>query len=621
MKKITFLLGGLFFGLAGYSQQSVWTNNYQFKTQSKYDPNGITDVQKNINTNEVLRVDYYSEDFDSYTDFSSSPWTVQTSSGPVNWKLTSTGHANNNGNSFTIPVLQTSTPTKWAMVDSDGDGQGPEGANPENTELISPVINLQAQGAPTNLKLVWDQFFAEWNNDSCFVGVSTDNGATWDEVEVNAGVGREGRPNPEEMFVNISSWVAADPTNVQIRFRWYGAWDYGWQIDNIRITELPNNDITASAAFRSDWSQDILQYSKVPLSQVTNMTLGCEVRNIGFLDQNNIAINYRVFDPNDAVVSSGTSTQTINLLAGPSGTKDSIWINTGFTPTEVGQYKIEMVANGSATDDNPTNDTIIDTYFEVTDNIYAVDYGVSTSGFFNWANNNDQTASIGNLFEFNADGVIGKVIIGLEGDATNEGQLIYAQYYKYDANQQDFIYVDQSDDYVVQNSDLGQTVEVLVNSSGQIDVFNGDLYLIMAGHYGGNPAVGFTMAGKVQQGNVQGFSTDGRASLIDPSAPVVRINMQSFSGVEESNSDATLTVYPNPVTKEENLRLSLETTEALEVNIQIVDIAGKTISNETMNIQKGANLKQINVSNFPSGVYFMNISNADMQMTKKFVVK
>src|SRR5690606_13872107 len=117
----------------------------------------------------------------------------------------------NNGNSFTIPGLNTSTPNKWAIVDSDGDGVGPEGANPENTALVSPVIDLQTAGAPANIKLVWDQYFAEWNNDSCYVGVSTDNGATWDEVEVNAGAGRSGRPNPEEMFVNISTWAAVDP--------------------------------------------------------------------------------------------------------------------------------------------------------------------------------------------------------------------------------------------------------------------------------------------------------------------------------------------------------------------------------------------------------------------------
>jgi hypothetical protein len=131
--------------------------------------------------------DYYFEDFDNGLN----GWTITTPVGSVNWELTSTGPGPT-PSTYPVPVLNTSTPGGWMIVDDDYlgiPGQATE------TWLVSPVIDLSE--APVFLKVEFDQYFQEWEADHCYAGVSTNGGVTWSEVEINEGVGRDGRPNPE----------------------------------------------------------------------------------------------------------------------------------------------------------------------------------------------------------------------------------------------------------------------------------------------------------------------------------------------------------------------------------------------------------------------------------------
>ncbi|MCB0793227.1 MAG: hypothetical protein KDB88_00690, partial [Flavobacteriales bacterium] len=163
---------------------------------------------------------YFSEPFDAGLN----GWTVNTPSG-VDWAWTDVGPGPTTS-TYPVPPLNSSSPSGWVIVDDDFLGQGLT----TETSLISPVIDLSM--APQFLKLEFEQYFQEWQEDHCYVGVSTDGGVTWDETEIGEGVGRDGRPNPELVDLDISSWVANDPANVQLRFRYTSIWDYGWQIDN-----------------------------------------------------------------------------------------------------------------------------------------------------------------------------------------------------------------------------------------------------------------------------------------------------------------------------------------------------------------------------------------------------
>ena len=153
----------------------------------KHAPNGITFTDARNGVNYQDRNAFFTEDFDAGW----GTFTAATQSGNVDFTLTNSGHNNDAGSSFFIPALLSSTPTQWVVLDSDSYGSS---GTDENATLTSSTIDLSLQ-AGTPLKLEFEQFFAEWeqgaNFDSLFIGVSDDAGATWDEMVIMDGVGRE----------------------------------------------------------------------------------------------------------------------------------------------------------------------------------------------------------------------------------------------------------------------------------------------------------------------------------------------------------------------------------------------------------------------------------------------
>jgi extracellular elastinolytic metalloproteinase len=77
--------------------------------------------------------------------------------------------------------------------------------------------------------------------------------------------------------------------------------------------------------------------------------------------------------------------------------------------------------------------------------------------------------------------------------------------------------------------------------------------------------------------------------------------------------------YPNPVSN--ILNLDIVASKITSVNITIVQIDGKNIYSEIVKIGQGANSKQIDLSNVPSGVYLINILDGESLTSKKLVVQ
>jgi hypothetical protein len=261
--------------------------------------------------------------------------------------------------------LATSTPSGWAIIDDDFDGVGGQSSD---ASLISPAIDLSS--APANLRVRFEQYFQEFQADACFVGVSTDDGTTWNEVEINAGVGREGRPNPEVIEVNISEWVAANPSFVRLRFRYTSTWDYGWQVDNITIVEQFQYDLVAMSSFLSHTGTGE-EYHRIPASQLNpTMLVGGEVKNDGSLAQTGVVATMSVRDASDNQAFSATS----NL--GSLAANTSVFMEEFATVPALanGLYDatLSVSSDQSASDANTANNSVVRA-FEVTDSRYAID--------------------------------------------------------------------------------------------------------------------------------------------------------------------------------------------------------------------------------------------------------
>ena len=616
MKKIYLSLVAVAMAGGAMAQAPYVSQQYDFAKTDKHSGQITTIDGRTFDSGD--RMDFYTEDFDAMSalDGTGTNWEANTTTGPVDFELTSTGHANDAGSTFVIPALATGTPTQWILFDSDSDGTS---GTEEGATLTSPVIDLTDGGSvtvPAALKIEFEQFYAGWQSDTIYVAISDDGGSTWDEVEIaNNSVGREGRPNPEIVSINISPYIV-DQTNVRIRFRWAGNWDYGWQLDNVKISELPDNDMRIVRAYRGDIANGFM-YSKVPEAQAQEFVIGADVQNIGFATQTNIFIDWEIFDPSMTSVGSGTSVASIASL--DNGENDTIWISTGITPTALGDYTIDFEVTSDAVDDVPANNTAQDTDFELTEAIYASDYGDPSGAFYNWAGNSVENgiASIGNVFEIVADGVVGAIDAELDDNAQVVDQLIYHKVYLWDGT--DFFEEETSPDYTTVASDEGNMVRLVLEDP--VNVVAGDLILVVAGHLGGDPSAGWELSSPVGDGSVQGFLDDGsRVSLITPSAPVVRAVMIDFTEDEEElEKMENFSIYPNPANDFLVVNLTLFESENTVVNV--LDITGKVVETINLGTVNGDSKVNIDLNEYNSGVYFIEMTNEEGRQVKKFIKK
>jgi len=82
---------------------------------------------------------------------------------------------------------------------------------------------------------------------------------------------------------------------------------------------------------------------------------------------------------------------------------------------------------------------------------------------------------------------------------------------------------------------------------------------------------------------------------------------------------AGLKLFPNPVANE--LQVQLNSTESFEATIRITDANGKVLSSAVRNIQSGSQQLPLDVSNMPTGNYFLQITTDKGAAVARFAVQ
>ncbi len=91
-------------------------------------------------------------------------------------------------------------------------------------------------------------------------------------------------------------------------------------------------------------------------------------------------------------------------------------------------------------------------------------------------------------------------------------------------------------------------------------------------------------------------------------------------GISENNSTVHVgDIFPNPVSAESVINVLVD--NAQQVEFTIVDLSGRTVKTNSMNLKEGDNQVSIDSSNLPSGAYRIVISSKDSLMTRMFVKK
>jgi hypothetical protein len=578
MKKFYFLCAGLFLTASAFAQLKT-SQNLGYSESKSFVTYGKDNRGGNL---------LFSQDFNGGLP---SDWGVNTTSGPVDWKHTTVGHT---GAYPTASLASTTSGNGWMIVDSDGDNFS-GGAN-EDTRLISPRINLTGFN---NVKLEFQQMFRRWQSDVTTVQISIDS-VNWTNYVINGPITQAGTPNPDFVNIDISTIAGNQPT-VWIAFWWQGAWDYGWQIDDISIKEILDNDI----AMKNEMFGLNAEYYKTPLNQVQPYIFSTDVENIGLLAQTSIELN---IDVNDGVSSVYTgASSTIASLA--SFTQDSLGLSSGFTPAGIGNYTATFTVTQAETDEAPSNNSKIKA-FQVTDTVYALDNNVYAGQWYNQESGpgSSEPFIFGGVYDISSNDVASSISVFI-GDNSDVGVVFQANIYEWDGAS--WSLVGFSDLYTVGANDLDNWMHVrLITGAGLI---SGNSYLAAVEHYGGSDYLWIGYSSNPNPGYSVTSGDGGSTFNNQPRNPMIRLNLGSAVGIEEQSLIAS-NIYPNPATDLIRIDLNENINQA---SVEIIDITGKVVLTQSI-----VSSTTINVNNLARGIYTLRLySENNVQTTQVVLTK
>lgn len=568
--------------------------------------NTISEVPAKATVNEVKGITLWSNDFSNPADWTianagstgtpphagaGGDWTISTnaSAGPV---------------AALNPAALPTVANGYALINSDAAGAN---ATQNATIVTTGMINLTAN---PNVSLVFQQTHRRYV-EKTYVVVSNNGGTTWTEFEVNATMTTStNSPNPQQVQVNISS-VAGGQDSVKIGFKYVGAYDWFWAVDDVKITQTDDYDLSLNGLYwgsEGPWAAR-LPYYKVPVDQIAPVQFGGIIQNIGAVTQNDIA-----FTINNGTYSATSALDTLT----PNGL-DTLNATTDFTPTTVGTYNFVARAISSATDADSVNNKITTLSFDVTNYIYQRDKGVFASGSFN----SGEGFEVGNVFDIVADANIYSLNVFLHPN-TNPGAEIYATIYDIDPATGDFIYAAGSASHVVTAAEVGTTGGVVdLPLSSAFPVVAGTPYLVVVGSFGDGGATDDLVvgtAGNSERSTSFYFDMTDQTWYYTSSTPMVRIDFQDNASIDENAAAFDVVMYPNPATEVTTLSFNLKNNAA--VNVFVTDLTGKTVAaNALTNATVGKNSVEINTAEMAAGVYTVSFVANNTTITKKLVVR
>lgn len=590
-------------------------------------PSAMTNLKKTmimekkdaqVSNNSGNRAVIWSDDFST-----TSNWTMTNASVPSqNWVIGTALPTSLTAQGFDAAVNSVSG-GNFAYIDSDGAGTT---ATQDASITTSGSIDLSAVSAA---QLTFTNYHRRYQ-ETHWVRISTDGGTTWTDFEVNGEYATSTTsPNPETVTVNIGC-VAANQANVKVSFRYQGAYDWFWCVDDVMIEDADANEVRLlTPYFQSATANPYGDFPRVtifPANEVQPMRHFGTLMNIGSDPQTGCKITATVLNPSNTPVYTGNGAGA--ALGTCTGNTLEDFPTTDYTSSgTVGAYKNIILANydNMMMDATPNNN--VDTLYHWVDNnqMAADDDTYKGNGLWNGDGN---AYVMGNLFDFTNTHTAYSVDVALTGN-TDAGVVICGQIYELDATTGDFILVNES---------CGTSNEVTVTSSeissgGVITWVNlllptpqvlsaGSSYLAAVSHSGGTENT-VIMLGGTGADTTTVFLLDGTDATwyYMTSIPMIRLNFDASIGIEENTASnmEVLQNMPNPANG--TTRFSFNLLENAEVSFEMVDMTGKVVASTNMgNLAIGNHSMTMDVSNMASGVYFYTITANGQKVTRKMIV-
>lgn len=546
------------------------------------------------------------------------------------WELgTLDGTSNNWVIGTTVPdgdfpiagIASTTAANGFALFDSDLFCSTDNGY----VQMASPV---DLQGI-SNVVVVFEQYYRQFQG-SCFLDVSND-GSTWNEILVNGepatGAINEinvnaATANPQTVEVNISEF-AGNQSSVWIRFRYVGACDYAWMVDDVCIIEQAPVDLVMLDGFLTHTLTGE-QFGRIPQNQLNpTMVVGGNFQNNGSSTLTNVVVTMTLRNSSNTVVATANTTEA-SLASGAVSALEAEINTADFSAEDVYTATFTATCDQSADDVNTANNEYLRA-FEVTNARYAID------GIGNHPAGYEVLNSLGtNSFEGGEDGlnvmtyyeVIDPVdVYGIEVElafGTAIGGFAIGNI------------LDTTDVFAATTNVNNPLVESSAVDVEQSDLDNGVLrlmfdnaYSLPAGGYYGNVVLNSNAgAGHIRVLDDQTVPQPNFVSLIfiqgeglftNGIGSAVRLITQPLNvSVSESSDLEGVSLFPNPTNGVINIR-----TSDMEVyNVEVFGLAGELVRSERIN-----GTSTMDISELAKGVYTVRIFNNNGTLTQRVTLQ
>lgn len=560
----------------------------------------------------ALGVVIWSDDFSS-----DAGWTIDnngvTGGAAYGWNIDATN------SSWSIAPIASPSGGGFAEVNNGATPNSSEETGVVYTMTTATPLNITALGGDEFVNLEFYQNGARFNDDQ-YVEISTD-GVTFVRVydnlekEVLSAEGGSAYPNPDFIQINLTPYLTASPGDIWIRFGWTSAFPtnmtlpawitYGWQIDDVALRTLSDNDIELSELY---YGSAGVFYTQIPEAQIAPIDFSVIAFNKGSQTQTGVTFTANETGGTGFTASSPAATiaslDTDTIFAGP------------FTPSGIGSYSFEFDYSADEVDDVPSNNDIsAASYdFSVGQYIYARDNGTA-SGSYNFGGTDP--FELGNVFDIYAPANLTAINVRL-ASTSPVGMEIYGRLY--DANLE---FVAETDPYVVVAGDPGTELTLAFSSPEALTGPDGanpyTTYVAVVGSFEAGLAISTGGTSAPQTTFVLDI-LDNETWYFTTSTPQVRMNFDPTVSVGENSIDGlSVSAYPNPTATSTSVEYTLQ--NASDVSYKMVDATGQTVMSVTEgNVKAGKNQINVDASTLANGIYHFTITTNNATVTRKIIV-
>jgi hypothetical protein len=455
----------------------------------------------------------------------------------------------------------------------------------------------------SDLLFSFEQRYRAFNTDETWIEFSTDGGTSWSGFQVNQAVVTNDPAVQNTVTVNVSSIVGGQ-SNVRFRFRWFNPSEdnnfgsgYGWMVDDVKFTSLPDNDITTEALYFGTLG---VPYYVIPLQQVAPIDFSVTATNTGSNTQTGVRLQ--------ASVASASYTGTSAAVAIAPTMFEELEVTNSFTPTAVGSYTVDFSIVNDSIDDDPTNNVMNSYQFTVGNHIYARDRNTAQGSY------GGQPIEGGNLFDIFQNQTLTGIDVRF-GATMGSGDQIFG--YLYEVND-DFEFIAETQELISAPS-LANSFTTLVFSDA-IPLVAGKIYMVSVGSLSDEFSIATSGTSVPQTTFIYGdLGSAGIDWYWAPSTVMVRMNFDPTLNINNvEGGKIPFAMYPNPTNGSVTLDYNTLTTD--EITISVLDITGKVVYTKVNNNGiVGGQSEVLNLSSLGAGAYYVTLSSTEGTTTMKLI--